>query len=199
MHRRKGNSTVTEGQQNPINQLQEADAVFRSVLEHVTTDQLSLPTVNDEWDVRALLNHVVNGNAWAAETVRNGSAPRPSGDAVGDGEPMGSYVASVEAMIAAFAEPGALGRTVTLPFGEMPGAGFAMFRFNDLLAHAWDLAQATGQSTDIAPELCEMALANARQRLEGMDRVNLPFKDEVHAPVDACAADRLAAYLGKPL
>jgi uncharacterized protein (TIGR03086 family) len=160
---------------------------------------LGLPTVNDDWDVRALLNHVVNGNMWAAENVRPGSAPRPSGDAVGGRDPMDIYVPSAEAMIDAFSEPGALGRTVTLPFGEMPAAGFAGFRFVDLLSHAWDLAKATGQNADFAPELCEAALAISRKRLDGRDRTNTPFKDEVHAPAHACAADRLAGYLGKPV
>ena len=132
---------MTETQQNPIDQLKQADDIFRSVLQNVTPDQMGLPTVNDEWDVRALINHVVNGNMWAAENVRHGNAPRPSGDAVGDRNPMEAYTPSAEAMIAAFAEPGALGRTMTLPFGEMPAAGFAGFRFVDLLSHAWDMAR----------------------------------------------------------
>jgi uncharacterized protein (TIGR03086 family) len=188
---------VTEVQQNPIDQLKQADDIFRSVLQNVTPDQMGLPTVNDEWDVRALINHVVNGNMWAAENVRHGSAPRPSGDVVGDRNPMEAYSPSAEAMIAAFAEPGALGRTMALPFGEMPAAGFAGFRFVDLLSHAWDLAKATGQDADFAPELCEAALAISRRRLNGRDRAPTPFKDEVHVPEDACAADRLAGYLGK--
>jgi uncharacterized protein (TIGR03086 family) len=188
---------VTEVQPDPIDQLKQADDIFRGVLQNVTPDQLGLPTVNDEWDVRALINHVVNGNKWAAANVRNGSAPRPSGDAVGDGDPTEAYVPSAEAMIAAFAEPGALGRTLTLPFGEMPAAGFAGFRFVDLLSHAWDLAKATGQNADFAPELCDAALAISRKRLDGRDRGPTPFKEEVHVPEDACAADRLAGYLGK--
>jgi len=182
---------------NPLAQLTEADQVFREVLDNVTPEQMTLPTVNDEWDVRALINHVVLGNAWAAETVTNGSAPRPSGDGIGDREPMAAYTASVDALIAAFGAPGALGRTVTVPFGEMPGAGFAAIRFNDLLSHAWDLAKATGQRTDLAPDLCEAALAMSRQRLDGRDRANVPFKDEVPVPADAPVADRLAGFLGK--
>jgi uncharacterized protein (TIGR03086 family) len=190
---------VTEAQQNPINQLKQADEVFRSILAPVSPEQMSLPTVNDEWDVRGLVNHVVSGNTWAAEMVRTGEAPRPSGDVIGAREPMQAYDDSARAMLDAFAEPGALGRTLTLPFGEMPAAGYAAFRFGDLIAHAWDLAQATGQSTDIAPDLCEAALVMVRQRLDGMDRANLPFKEEVHVPADACAADRLAGFLGKPV
>jgi uncharacterized protein (TIGR03086 family) len=190
---------VTNVQQNPVEQLKQADKVFRSILAQVSPEQMGLPTVNDEWDVRALVNHVVNGNHWAAANVRHGSAPRPTGDGIGDRDPMEAYAASVEEMIAAFAEPGAMGRTLSLPFGEMPAAGFAGFRFVDLLSHAWDLARATGQNADFEPELCEAALAISRRRLDGRDRAQTPFKDEVHVPEDACAADRLAGYLGKPV
>jgi uncharacterized protein (TIGR03086 family) len=188
---------MTENTQSPVALLKQADAVFREVLAGVRPDQMGLPTPSDEWDVRALINHVVLGNTWAAENMRTGEAPRPSGDIIGERGPMEAYVASADAMFAAFAEPGALGRMVTMPFGEMPGAGLAMFRFSDLLTHAWDLAKATGQHTDLAPELCEAALAMSRQYLDGRDRTHMPFKDAVPIPDDAPAADRLAAYLGK--
>jgi uncharacterized protein (TIGR03086 family) len=188
---------MSETTQSPVELLKQADAVFRDVLAKVTPDQLGLPTPSDEWDVRALINHVVLGNTWAAENLRSGEAPRPSGDLIGEREAIDAYQASSDAMLAAFAEPGALGRTVKMPFGEMPGAGLAMFRFSDLLTHAWDLAKATGQSTDLAPELCEVALAMSRQYLDGRDRTHMPFKDAAPIADDAPAADRLAAYLGK--
>ena len=188
---------MSKAQQDPVELLRQADEVFRSVLGNVGPDQMGLPTVSDEWDVRGLINHVVQGNSWGAANVRTGGAPRPSGDAIGDRDPMAAYEASADDLLAAFAEPGVLGRTVTMPFGEMPAAGLASFRFVDLISHAWDLAQATGQSTDIAPELCEVALAQSRQHLDGRDRAHMPFKDEVHVPEEACAADRLAGYLGK--
>ena len=182
---------------SPVAQLAQADAVFRDVLAGVRPDQMELPTPSDEWDVHALINHVLLGNTWAAENLRTGDAPRPSGDLLGGRDPMEAYVASADAMLAAFNEPGALGRMVKMPFGEMPGAGLAAFRFTDLLSHAWDLAKATGQNTDLAPELCETALAMSRQYLNGRDRTHAPFKDEVIVAADAPAADRLAAYLGK--
>ena len=139
----------------------------------------------------------VLGNVWAAENVRTGCAPRPSGDIIGEREPLEAYTASADAMMASLDEPGVLGRMVTMPFGEMPVAGLAGFRFVDLIVHAWDLAKATGQDTDLAPDLCEAALAMSRQRMADMDRANLPFKDEVPVPTDAPAADRLAGFLGR--
>jgi uncharacterized protein (TIGR03086 family) len=182
---------------DPVALLEQADSVFREVLGNVTPEHMDLPTVNDEWDVRRLINHIVLGNAWAAENVKTGNAPRPSGDLLGDRDPIDAYTESADAMIAAFREPGALQRTVTMPFGEFPAAGLAAFRFTDLLSHAWDLAEATDQDCDLAPDLCESALAMSRERLDGRDRAQLPFKDEVLISAGAPAASRLAAYLGK--
>jgi uncharacterized protein (TIGR03086 family) len=184
---------------DPIAQLKEANAVFTDVLANVTPEQMPLPTVNDEWDVRALINHLVAGNQWMARSLTTADVPRPSGDAIGDRSPADAYAESWNALIAAFEEPGALERTMTMPFGEVPATMLAALRFSDTVAHAWDLAQATGQNTDLAPDLCEVALAITRQRLAGRDRAQLPFKEEVPVPADACAADRLAGYMGKPV
>ncbi len=86
--------------------LRQAHGVFRDVLRNVSPRQMTLPTVNDEWDVRALVNHVVQGNAWEAELVRTGNAPRPAGDVIGDRAPFAAYTASAAAMLAAYAAPG---------------------------------------------------------------------------------------------
>jgi uncharacterized protein (TIGR03086 family) len=185
---------------DPLAQLRQANDVLVEVLANVTPEQMTLPTVNDEWDVRGLINHLVAGNQWMVENVRTGNAPRPSGeDAIGDRSPMDAYTESWNAMIAAFEEPGAMQRTLQMPFGEFPVAAAAALRFGDTIAHTWDLAKATGQDTNIAPELCEAALAMARQRLEGQLRGQGRFKEEVPVPADACAADRLAGYLGKQI
>jgi uncharacterized protein (TIGR03086 family) len=189
----------TNANTNPLDLLKQANEVFLGVLGNVSPEQMNVPTVNDDWDVRALINHLVAGNLWIAELVKTGDAQRPSGDAIGDRDPREAYAASWQTLVTALEEPGVLGRTVQMPFGEVPAAAAVALRFSDTIGHAWDLAKATGQETDIAPELCEAALALARQRLEGQPRVAGRFKEEVLVPADACAADRLAAYLGKPV
>ena len=45
---------------NPVDQLKEAHEVFLEVLRNVRPEQMSLPTPDDKWDVRALVNHVVS-------------------------------------------------------------------------------------------------------------------------------------------
>jgi uncharacterized protein (TIGR03086 family) len=116
---------------------------------------------------------------------------------IGDRLPIDAFTASADEMLAAFIEPGALERTVTMPFGQMPAAMLVNFRWIDLISHAWDLAKATGQDTDLAPDLCDSALVLSRQFLDGRDRTHMPYKDEVPVPAGAHAADRLAGYLGK--
>ena len=37
------------------------------VVAGIAAGQLDLPTPDADWDVRALLNHVIAGNLWAAE------------------------------------------------------------------------------------------------------------------------------------
>jgi uncharacterized protein (TIGR03086 family) len=185
---------------NPIDLLRQASDLFQDVVANVPPDQMTSPTVNDEWDVRGVINHLVAGNEWMAQSLTSPDpVPRPSGDAIGDRAPLAAYTESADAMFAAFEQPGALGKLVQMPFGEIPAGGLAMIRFGDLLSHAWDVAKATGQSTDLAPELCELALAAMQERLEGRDRTHMPFKEPFPVPAEACAADRLAGYLGKPV
>ena len=67
----------------------------------------------------------------------------------------------------------------------------------DTFAHGWDLAKATGQSTDLDPELAEGLLANAPIPDTFRGDEPMPFGPQQEAPPGATAADRLAAYLGR--
>lgn len=183
----------------PVAMLEEACGVLEGIIANITPEQMDLPTVNDEWNVQALINHLVRGNVWAVQNLETGGAPRPTEDLIGDRSPAQAFSESAQDMIKAFHAPGALGRMVTMPFGEIPGAGLAMFRTGDLVGHAWDLAVATGQDRNIAPQMCETVLEMSRSRLEGIDRARSPFKEIVEVSADACPADRLAGFLGKPV
>ena len=54
-------------------------------------------------------------------------------------------------------------KILTLPFGEMPGAAFVGIAATDTFTHGWDVAKATGQKTDLDPDLAAQMLAGARQ------------------------------------
>lgn len=94
--------------------------------------------------------------------------------------------------------PGGMSATFKLPLGEVPGQVFIGLRTTDVLTHAWDLAAATGQSTDLDPELAVERLAAARALVGPQFRgPGKPFADEKPCPRERPPADQLAAFLGR--
>ena len=179
---------------------EQAAGVAKSVLANVKAGQLDDPTPCASWKVRDLINHLVGGSYFFAAAM-NGDTPGDGGGApdFASGDFKGSYEEGSKQAIAAFAAPGAMQRTVTVPFGEFPGAAWMGLAATDTFTHAWDLAKATGQSTDLAPELAEQLLAGARQSISSEIRGDepLPFAAERDCPDGATPADRLAAFLGR--
>src|SRR4051794_41656148 len=73
-------------------------------------------------------------------------------------DPGSRYLESAEAVLAAWAEPGAMERRVHMPFGDIPASAAVSIHFLDIVVHGWDLARATGQDTAIDPDLAAEAL-----------------------------------------
>ena len=173
--------------------------VAKGVLANVKADQLDDPTPCATWKVRDLINHLVGGSYFFAaatngEEIGGGDAPD-----FASGDFKAGYEDGSKQAIAAFAAPGAMERIVKVPFGEFPGVAWMGLATTDTFTHAWDLAKATGQSTDLAPELAEQLLVGARQRISDEIRGDepMPFAPEKSCPEDASPADRLAAFLGR--
>ena len=82
--------------------------------------------------------------------------------------------------------------------GRASGAERLQIRLYDLLAHGWDLAQATEQPADLPDDLAEQSLAFARTQLTGQARPGR-FGPAQVAPEQAPAIERLAAFLGRPV
>ena len=168
-----------------------AQEVFAAVLHGVGPDDWDRPTPCPEWDVRALVEHVVAGNQRVQLLAGREPVALPDGTAA-------RVRASAAGAHAVFAAEDGMTRTFDLPIGPVPGAAFVGLRTSDVLTHAWDLARATGQSTDLDPELADASLRAARERitpeLRGEGR---PFGAEQPCDADRPVADRLAAFLGR--
>jgi len=112
----------------------------------VGDDDWHRPTPCADWDVRALVAHVVDENRWAPPLLAGRTiadvGDELSGDPLGD-DPKAAWEASAAAAGEAVARPGALEGTTSLSFGDVPGAEYVMQLTADLLVHAWDLARAT--------------------------------------------------------
>ena len=181
--------------ETPLARFDRAVAVADSAIAGVRPDQWSDPTPCTDWNVRQLLNHIVGGTKMFLSMQTGGGPVDRSADHLGD-DPLGSWRGAVAELRAAFAEDGALERTVTTPFGEGPGLVLVTMRVNEMMVHGWDVAKATGQSTDLDPELAAQCLDDFR-RLRASGRGSGMFAEVQEAPPGATVADQLAAVTGR--
>jgi uncharacterized protein (TIGR03086 family) len=175
---------------NDIEAHRRAQDAFAAVLAKVKPDQLDDPTPCANWTVRDLIGHVLAGNERTA-----GSVPAAARDV---DQMMTAHAASALAAQAVFEAPDGLSRTFDVPFGTIPGAVLITLRTVDALTHAWDLAMATAQPTDLDPELAEAMLAASRQLIRpDLRGAGRPFAGEQACDPGQPPAACLAAFLGR--
>lgn len=165
----------------------------------VRPGDMDAPTPCAGWSVRDLLNHLVGGAQMFAEAFGGAPLRDISGrmpDVVGD-DPAGAFAAAAEAFGTSAAQPGAMEREYSLPFGTMEGPTVLQFVAFDLSVHTWDLATALGRSPALPDELIDEVDQFARQALDGWPRDRVNFKDEAPAPEGADTFERLIAYTGR--
>lgn len=173
----------------------------RPIVEGTTPAQFEQPTPCTEWDVRALMNHIV-GTLHLAHAVLTGAPPPyglgpgglPDTDLVGD-NPIAAYKEAADlARSAATAD--AIAASHQTPIGEMPGAGLAGFTTLDVLVHGWDLAKATDQPAAFDEELVAHCFGFAQQAIP--DQMRGPLIGAlVPVPDTAPPIDRLVGFMGR--
>jgi uncharacterized protein (TIGR03086 family) len=171
------------------------------IIANVKPGQLGDPTPCSEYDVRALLSHMVGGLKRAAIIGEGGdglAVPARVEGVPDDGWPGAFRQASARAK-AAWADEATLDTPVRVPWGQVPGRAALTGYVQEVLTHGWDLAKATGQPTELDPELAEFALAFARNVLPPDPRGGdaIPFGSVVPAPDGSGPYTQLAAWLGR--
>ena len=178
--------------------LEKAIASTRAVLANVSPDQLGDQTPCASWKVSELINHIVGGQQFFESAVE-GRPPAGGDTDFSSGDFVAVFDESARRCVAAFQGEGVMGKTISLPFGDMPGAAFVGLASTDTFVHGWDLAKATGQSTDLDSDLAAALLAQSRQSISDAFRSpeGAVFGLEQTAPDGATNADQLAAFLGR--
>jgi uncharacterized protein (TIGR03086 family) len=173
------------------------------VVGHISPDQLSASTLCSEWTVRDVINHMTGGATMFAISAEEGAVPDEQlgqlmgGDNLGD-DYKGALEAAMARALAAFTQPGALDKTVKLPFGEMPGGIALNIAVFDVATHSVDLARATGQHVDDV-ELLESALTIGKQMIGPDLRAPGVFDEAKAIADDASIEDRLLAFAGRTI
>ena len=172
----------------------------QSIVDEIGEDDWGRPTPCTEWTVRDLLNHLVAGQRRFGAMARGERPPARGTDVLG-ADPKGTFRDATAEVQALAATPGMLEKRLATPLGEQPGSFVVLLQGNELMVHGWDLARSIGAPTDGLPaDIADRTLRMWRERLATMHRPEGgPFAAERPAASDAPAADRLAAYLGRPV
>ncbi|HET6809565.1 MAG TPA: TIGR03086 family metal-binding protein [Acidimicrobiales bacterium] len=182
---------------DPVAEIRTAIEKTTPIVEGIDDSQWSKSTPCAEFDVRALLNHMVGAANMFRQVIEEGQAsPDASTDYLGS-DPKGAFRKASGAALAAFENGDVLNRTLNMPFGEFPGpAAAGIFRM-EMFVHGVDLAVSTGQKSLIDEGMCTAMQDAARDM--GVDNFRVPgvFEAEVPAPAGAEPHRRMLAYLGR--
>ncbi len=182
-----------------LEQYDHALAQFGSRVEQVSDDQWSAPTPCVDWDVRALVVHLVDECRWVPYLVGGGSVAeagdRFADDPLGD-DPKAAWRAAAAAAREAFAADGALDGTVALSYGESSVRDYIWEMTVDATVHAWDLARGIGADDRLDPELVRRIHAEAEKDIESL-AVTGRFDPPVHVPTHADLQARMLGLFGR--
>jgi uncharacterized protein (TIGR03086 family) len=172
------------------------------VARDVKPDQLDQPTPCPDWDVRALVNHLMFWTAFRSELAAR-KQTAPADDPLTEetdftrerhwAETLDTQLAKATA---AWAEPGATDGDTGLAGGSMPARMIGMMMLGELVVHGWDLARATGHELVVDPTVAE----TTHEMLAGMapqGREMGAFGSEVVVPDAATPLDRVLGLSGR--
>jgi uncharacterized protein (TIGR03086 family) len=131
---------------------------WQRYVDGVGVDQWNLPTPCTDWDVRALVNHVVGEERWTGPLLDGMTigevGDRFDGDLLGDDPQATGREASAQAVVAVDGNLDGIA-AVHLSYGDEDPAEYVHQLSADHLIHGWDLAAATGQDRTLDPELVD--------------------------------------------
>jgi uncharacterized protein (TIGR03086 family) len=173
-----------------------ATAQATQVVTAVRPDQLDAPTPCTDWDVQALLAHMVSGLGGVSAMVGRRA---PGGGSNGaDDRWAEAYRDAATAAQNAWANDAVLDETYQAPFGSMPGSDLLRVFTVEVATHTWDLAHAIGSTSSLDPEIGEAPLATASRWVPAEARGDaIPFGAVVPVSTDADVYGRLAGWLGR--
>jgi uncharacterized protein (TIGR03086 family) len=191
---------------DPISACQRAVDDARAMIATVQPGELTASTPCEGWDVRGLINHMIGvclSFTSGLQGVARDSGSSPAA-AFGEGQdlvgsdPGAAYAQAAEALMQEWRAPGALEKTLTMSFGDMPAAMAARILAADQAIHAWDLARALGRPYTMDEDIAVATLA-LMQQFNGpeMRGPGKAFGTPIECSEDASVQDRLIAFSGR--
>jgi uncharacterized protein (TIGR03086 family) len=175
-----------------------ADAAARTVA-NVDASQFGRPTPCNEWDVQALLNHLILWTSYSLEARANGESVGQDlidHDFAADPGFAAAYRAQLDRALTAWADPATWERSLDVMGSPMPAADIAALNLAEMVLHSWDLAAATGQRYEVGDAVAAAAL-EAVEANAVLFREYKGFADPVEVPPATPVLDRVLALSGR--
>jgi uncharacterized protein (TIGR03086 family) len=164
---------------------------------HQVGDAWDEDTPDDEWNVRALVNHVTVEQLWVPHLLRGETVQqvgdRYDGDQLGE-DPLEAWDLAVDEALSAWSDTSP-DEIVHLSFGDVPALEYAEQMLLDLVVHGWDLARGARLHERMNPDAVAHALAFVREHsdeLTGSGMFGTPGSTSSDDP-----QDQLLALVGR--
>jgi uncharacterized protein (TIGR03086 family) len=183
-----------------------AQRAFGERVHAIGADQWHAPTPDTDWDVAALVAHLVDEDRWVAPLMHGhdlesagkivaGMRSLPVDGGVG-ADHVQEWDEASRAAADAFGEDGAMDRTVALSRGPTPAREYIGEMIFDHLVHAWDLGKAIGHTGGLPADVVE-AVYGIAKGMGDLSSFGDMFKPAVSVPDDAATIDKLVALTGR--
>jgi uncharacterized protein (TIGR03086 family) len=180
-------------------QMAAAAAESARIVGGVRGDQLSAATPCGDWDLHALLNHIILWTAYSAERRATGEqVPEELMNTDFAAEPgyAADYAAQLDKAVAAWSDPAAWERNLNVMGTPTPAADVASLLIAEMVLHGWDAAKASGQPYAARDDVAQAVLTAVEANAE-LFRKYQGFAEPVPVPASASALDRALAQSGR--
>ncbi|AXB45645.1 TIGR03086 family metal-binding protein [Amycolatopsis albispora] len=172
---------------------------FTEIVRAIEPGELGAPTPCADYDVRALLRHLLYWGPFLLAGARRSAPPEAAGDETGlvvpdDWAPRLERQAAD--LVEAFARPGAREGMASFGTSELPAPMLHGMVFGELVVHGWDLARATGRPFSIDPGVAAALYEDIAANAETARQMKV-YGPEVPVPASAPMLDRLLGLTGR--
>ena len=178
-----------------LRNLSKAVYTFDAVVHRVSDEKWDNQSPCDEWTARDVLRHHCGVLTALAATLESGETVPPVSIESAD-DPAMVWTQTRDTALEALDTPGILEREGKFWFGPMSVDQWIQAVQWDSIAHAWDIAKATGVEAHIPHDLAGIShevIGQMRDTLAGWGLL----ADAVEAPEGADAAQRFLAMIGR--
>jgi uncharacterized protein (TIGR03086 family) len=175
-----------------------ADEAAR-IVAGTSPEQFALPTPCTQWDVRGLLNHLVLWTSYSFERRAHSAKvgeDLTERDFAAEPDYPAAYRAQLDRALAAWASEEVWESEIDTGQSKVPASQVAEMILMEMVLHAWDLAEATGQRFSVPDSVADTvhtAVAGAAEMYRAYDG----FAPETEVGADATALERALALSGR--